>query len=202
MPHTQARLAVQDFGGHQAMSLRASIEGLFAAHGTRPDAAGVHPAVSPLEHALQCARLAERAGAGDALVAAALLHDVGRLGVCDGEVDRHDLRGVAWLAPHLGVDVIEPIRLHVAAKRYLVAIDPRYAAALPEEARRTLERQGGRMSSYEVWIFGAQPYAEQAIALRHWDDAARRPGLCTPGLDHYLPLLEALRDRPIADVVG
>jgi predicted HD phosphohydrolase len=201
MPHVQAGSAVREFGGNQAMSLRASIEGLFAAHGARPEAAGMASAVSPLEHALQCARLAERAGAGDALVAAALLHDVGRLGVCHGEVDRHDLRGAAWLASHLGVDVIEPIRLHVAAKRYLVATDPRYAAALPEEARCALHRQGGPMSSYEVWIFGAQPYAGQAIALRHWDDAARRPGLRTPGLDHYLPLLEALRDRPIADVV-
>ena len=186
------------------MDLLVSVETLFAVHGGRPAGAGGSSGISALEHALQCAWLAERAGSTDALVAAALLHDLGRLvGPASGDAgdDDHDLRTVAWLAPHLGVEVIEPIRLHVTAKRYLAATDPRYAAHLTLEALRQLERQGGRLSSYEAWMFGAQPYADQALALRQWDDSAHRPGLQTPGLRHYLPLLESLRDRPIIDVV-
>lgn len=186
------------------MNLLATVETLYVAHGGRPASAGASNGVSALEHALQCAWLAERAGSSDALVVAALLHDLGRLvgpAARDTGDDDHDLRTVAWLAPHLGVEVIEPIRLHVTAKRYLAATDPRYVAKLDPQALRQLERQGGRLSSYEVWMFGAQPYAEQALALRRWDDVAHRPGLRTPGLGHYLPLLESLRDRPIIDVV-
>ena len=186
------------------MNLLASVETLFALHGARPALAMGSNGVSALEHALQCAWLAERDGSSDALIAAALLHDLGRL-VCPvaGEAtdDDHDLRTVAWLAPHLGVDVIEPIRLHVTAKRYLATTNPRYLASLAPEALRQLERQGGRLSSYDLWMFGAQPYAEQALALRRWDNVAHRPGLQTPALGHYLPLLESLRDRPIIDVV-
>ena len=190
--------------GNLEMNLLASVETLLAVHGGRPALAMASTGVTALEPALQCARLAERDGSSDALVAAALLHDLGRLvGPVGGESedDDHDLRTVAWLAPHLGVDVIEPIRLHVTAKRYLAATSPRYLASLAPEALRQLERQGGRLSSYEAWMFGAQPYAEQALALRRWDDLAHRPGLQTPGLRHYLPLLESLRDRPIIDVV-
>src|SRR5262249_49953725 len=105
----------------------------------RGDAAYLGEPVSQTEHALQAARAAERAGAAAALVAAALLHDVGHL-LHDlpedcaraGIDDAHEERGGRWLGRHFGPDVVEPVRLHVAAKRYLCASDPTYLGRLSE----------------------------------------------------------------------
>lgn len=153
--------------------------------------------VSLLAHALQTAHLAERARAPRALVAAALLHDVGHLLArpadahpCD---DVHELRALGLLGSAFGRDVLEPVRLHVQAKRYLCTTDPRHAAALPPAARASLVLQGGRMSRDEVWLFEDTPYAEQAVALRRWDDAAHMPGKVTPPLDYFVDLLHEVR---------
>ena len=89
--------------------------------------------------------------------------------------------------------VLEPIRLHVQAKRYLVTTDPRHAAALPPAASAALALQGGRMSRDEVWLFEDTPYAEQSVALRRWDDAAHVPGKPTPLLAGFIELLCQVR---------
>src|SRR5262249_43366742 len=91
--------------------------------------------VSQTEHALQTAHLAESEGAPDSLVVAALLHDVGHLldglpeSIADTGIDgRHEAGGSEWLSRHFGPAVVDPVRLHVAAKRYLCAVDPGYLA--------------------------------------------------------------------------
>jgi [1-hydroxy-2-(trimethylamino)ethyl]phosphonate dioxygenase len=154
--------------------------------------------VSQEEHALQAAELAEREGAPDALVVAALLHDVGHL--LDGQDEdlasrgidgHHEQAGCAWLGRSFGPEVIEPIRLHVAAKRYLCAVEPSYAAGLSPASRLSLELQGGPMTPAEVAAFEGNPYFRDAIRLRHWDDAAKVPGLAVPGPSHYRDRLEA-----------
>ena len=109
------------------------------------------------------------------------------------------MRAVAYLAPAFGAELIEPIRLHVEAKRYLVATDRSYATMLTSASVQSLRRQGGPMSVDETWRFEGQPFCQEAIALRRWDDAARQPGQTTPSLRYYLGLLEGLRDRPLAD---
>lgn len=138
-------------------------------------------AVTEAEHALQSAHLAERSGAGGELVAAALLHDVGHLMHGLGEavaargVDgRHEECGAAWLARHFGAAVAEPVRLHVAAKRYLCAADPAYLAALSPASRRSLELQGGPFTEAEARRFESEPFWKEAVALRRWDDADPR----------------------------
>ncbi|MHB1558780.1 MAG: phosphonate degradation HD-domain oxygenase [Isosphaeraceae bacterium] len=155
-------------------------------------------AVSQEEHALQAAALAESEGAPDSLVLAALLHDVGHL--LDGQdedlaergVDgRHEEAGWAWLSRHLGPDVTEPIRLHVAAKRYLCAVDPSYRDGLSPASRLSLSLQGGLMTPSEAAAFEQNPHGQAAVRLRRWDDAAKVPGLAVPGPSHYRDRLAA-----------
>ena len=149
-------------------------------------------AVSQTEHALQAAFLAEREAAPDALVAAALLHDVGHLLEGQDEdlalhgVDgRHEIAGQVFLTQSFGPEVVEPIALHVAAKRYLCAVEPAYLEALSPSSRLSLELQGGPMTPEEQTQFERHPFHREALRLRRWDDAAKEVGLKTPGLEHY-----------------
>jgi gamma-butyrobetaine dioxygenase len=80
----------------------------------------------------------------------------------------------------------------VAAKRYLCFADPAYLNALSPSSVLSLRLQGGPMSSEEANAFLAQPFAEDAVALRHWDDEAKIPELPVPNADTYLPLLKTL----------
>lgn len=166
----------------------------------RGDAAYHGEAVSQTEHALQAAWAAEKAGAESRLIAAALLHDVGHLLHNLGETcaeagvdDQHEELGARWLARYFPPAVVEPLRLHVAAKRYLCAAEPDYFAQLSEASVLSLRLQGGPFTSAEVERFRAGPYAAAAVALRRWDEEAKVPGLPTPGLDHFHPHLEAAR---------
>jgi predicted HD phosphohydrolase len=153
--------------------------------------------VTALAHALQCAQLAEWAAAPDSLVAAALLHDIGHfiapLPGGDDIDDVHELRALGLLKCAFGADVIEPVRLHVQAKRYLVAVDAGYAATLSAASLHTLSLQGGAMAADEQRWFEALPFSAEAVALRRWDDAAKQPGRRTPPLAYYLALLPSVR---------
>ena len=141
-------------------------------------------------HMLQAGALAEAAGADSPLVAAALLHDIGHL---RHEADSgHGEAGARWLSQWFGDEVTEPVRLHVAAKRYLCAAEPGYLGLLSAESVRTLALQGGPMTRDEVAAFDALPHARDAVAVRHWDDQAKDPAVTPPGFAHFAPLLEAL----------
>lgn len=156
-------------------------------------------AVSQLEHALQAATLAEAEGADSALVTAALLHDIGHLlhdlpddSPEEGIDDVHEERAYRWLSGDFGPEVIEPIRLHVDAKRYLCAVEPSYRTTLSVPSQRSMELQGGAFSAQEAREFERRPYFEQGTRLRRWDDLAKAAGLATPPLDHFLPLVAAV----------
>ncbi|MCY7300859.1 MAG: HD domain-containing protein [Ilumatobacteraceae bacterium] len=159
--------------------------------------------VSMRDHMLQAASNAERSGASNEVVVAALLHDIGHLvnGVADeqrgdpGELEQvdfaHEEAGAQWLSAGFGPAVTEPVRLHVAAKRYLCAVEPTYFAALSPASVHTLGLQGGPMDAGEVAAFAVGPHADATVALRRFDDAGKREGDHTPDLDHFLPLLHA-----------
>ena len=154
--------------------------------------------VSQTQHALQTAWLAEQAGAPPALVAAALLHDIGHLLVPDVEPPEstsgdpgHAETAAAFLAPGFIDSVVEPVRLHVAAKSYLCAVEPHYPDRLTPASQVSLGHQGGLMTPAEAAAFLAVPHAEAALALRRWDEMGRVPGLPTPPLAHFRPCLEA-----------
>lgn len=154
-------------------------------------------AVSQREHALQCAALAEQDGQPAALIAAALLHDIGHLlhdlpadAPDTGIDDHHENSGQRFLERCFGPDVTEPVRLHVAAKRYLCAVDPQYHEGLSGPSQVSLQLQGGPMNAEEVREFEAGAFARQAVRLRRWDDQAKVPGLTVPDLDHFARYLQ------------
>jgi phosphonate degradation associated HDIG domain protein len=153
-------------------------------------------AVNQRQHALQCAALAEAEKAGAALIAAALLHDIGHLlhgdetAALRGLDMAHEELGNAWLAAHFGPEVCDPVRLHVDAKRYLCHANPDYFATLSPASVRSLELQGGAFSPAEADAFLERPHARQAVRLRLWDDRAKDPDLETPPLAHFRPYVE------------
>ena len=157
---------------------------LFATKGREPYGEDV----SVAEHGLQCAALAVREGEEDALVVAALLHDVGHL-IEDPDdafgVHRHDVGGARFLARHFPEAVVAPVRLHVAAKRYRVAVDPGYAARLSAASTHTLAHQGGPMAPDEVRAFEAEPHKAAALRLREWDDCGKVDGLAVAPVEAY-----------------
>ena len=185
-----------------SMDIVQQIEELFHAHGASfYDGARAEP-VTARAHALQCAQLAEWADAPTSLVAAALLHDIGHFIAPDAALqpldDVHELRALGFLVSNFGAEVVEPIRLHVQAKRYLVAVEPVYASTLSAASTHTLRLQGGPMSPDELHLFDTLPHSADALALRRWDDLAKQPQRKTPPLDYYLTLLETVRRRPEA----
>ena len=161
------------------------------------DVYGEH--VSQLDHALQCAALAEAEGASDHLIAAALLHDYGHLFEGRGDVAeregrdaRHEVHGARALRRWFGPEVVGPVVLHVAAKRYLCAAEPEYEAALSPASILSLELQGGRFTPAQCRRFEQRRFGADAIRLRRWDDAGKVAGLKTPGLDSYWPMLRQI----------
>lgn len=149
--------------------------------------------INQQQHALQAAWLAEREGHDDAMVTAALLHDIGHLvhklgdnPAAAGVDDQHEELGNAWLIRHFGPEVTEPVRLHVAAKRYLCAVEADYFAKLSPDSVRSLALQGGPMSAEEVAAFEALPHSAEAVQLRRYDEQAKVKGLETPPVAHFM----------------
>jgi [1-hydroxy-2-(trimethylamino)ethyl]phosphonate dioxygenase len=154
--------------------------------------------VSMTEHMLQSAYAAEQDSAQPQLVAAALLHDYGHfihelpVDAAEHGIDtQHEEVAHAFLSEHFGPEIAEPIRMHVAAKRYLCATDPSYLGELSPASVHSLRLQGGPYSPEEVAEFELSPYARDAVRLRRYDDIGKVEGLETPDLEHYRPVLEA-----------
>jgi phosphonate degradation associated HDIG domain protein len=155
-------------------------------------------AVNQRAHALQTAWLAERDGGDAALVTACLTHDIGHMihdlgedPARDGIDDRHEALGAAWLTRWFGPEVTEPVRLHVAAKRYLCGAEADYFAKLSPDSVRSLALQGGPMTPDACARFRAGPHAEAAVRLRRFDEAAKVKDLATPPVAHFLPHVTA-----------
>ncbi len=159
--------------------------------------------LSQLDHAVQTAALAVADGAGDGLVVAALLHDVGHLldlAATDGGVPAavdlgHEAVGARYLAALFPPSVTGPIALHVRAKRYRCAVDPRYLATLSDGSRRSLALQGGPYELDEVAAFESNPGFADAVRLRSWDDGGKVDVLDVLDLDAYLPMLRSVALR-------
>jgi len=155
--------------------------------------------VTIAEHVLLTAAAAERQGGTDTLIAACLMHDVGHwLDEPDDAYGLHDHGdlGGDWVAARFGEAVAEPVRLHVDAKRFLCARDPRYHDRLSEASQYTLTMQGGPMSADEADRFEARSYADDAVRLRRLeDDHGKLTGVDVPPLSQFRPLLDCLETR-------
>lgn len=162
--------------------------------------------LSQLDHALQTASRAVAAGASNALIAAALLHDVGHLldldarsaaassststPSGDGGGPAHEDIGARYLTAVFPPSVTGPIALHVRAKRYLCAMEPAYASGLSLGSRASLVVQGGPLSVGDTVAFERNPSSADAVALRRWDDAGKVIGADVAPLERYRSLLD------------
>ena len=164
--------------------------------------------VDELAHALQCAELADGAGADEELLLACLLHDVGRYAVAQegigdtlepiappaGKARGHHEAGADLIAPYVPERVAFLIRAHADAKRYLCATEPAYYESLSSGSQRTLTLQGGLMTAAEAERAARHPWWPDALLLRRWDDGAKVPGKPTRPLSAWKPLLERYFD--------
>ncbi len=165
--------------------------------------------VTEVEHALQCADRAIDADADDALVVAALFHDIGHLLPGGAAVttptrveltfpstdDEHQRVGAQALRRWFGPEVTAPVALHVAAKRYLCGTDRSYSDALSPSSVHSLAMQGGPMGEDEAAAFRGRSGWADAVRLRRWDDAAKVPGTETRSLDDHGERIASLLDR-------
>ena len=156
-------------------------------------------AVTMSQHMEQTAACAVANKETDAMIAAALLHDVGHfvtdlpLDAIDHGVDAlHEQVGAHFLSQHFPAEVTEPIRQHVAAKKYLCAVDPEYFNLLSDASVLSLQVQGGPMTPTEKAEFESNPHYKQAVQLRKYDDDGKVIGLTIHPFREYLPLLQRL----------
>ncbi|CZR68274.1 related to Phosphonoacetate hydrolase [Phialocephala subalpina] len=155
--------------------------------------------VSQLEHSLQAAHLAHKAGVDDETVLGALLHDVGRFipqsmdmpkmiapgGTFIGRAS-HEVLGERYLK-ELGFSekICQLVGAHVMAKRYLTAVDKGYYDGLSDSSKQTLKFQGGIFNEQQVKEAKKDPRLEQKLAVRRWDDLAKDPNLKSEPLSFY-----------------
>ena len=155
--------------------------------------------VTMAQHMLQTAQSAEKAGADSTQIVAALLHDIGHYkneipesSLAKGVNNFHEEAGANFLAEYFPESVVEPIRQHVAAKRYLCAVKVDYFARLSEASIHTLNLQGGPMNEKEIEEFEKNQYLDQCINLRHWDEEGKDPDREHPPFSYYRPLIDSL----------
>ena len=154
--------------------------------------------LSVLEHMLQSALEAETAHAETHDIVATLLHDIGHFVVefpsdmKNVEDTGHDKAGAAILEPFFDPEIVEPIRFHVRAKRYLCTVEPSYYDKLTLPAQHTFRLQGGKMSAAEIEEFKALPFAEGATRLRRWCDLGMTPGRKTKRFKEYYSLINSV----------
>jgi phosphonate degradation associated HDIG domain protein len=153
--------------------------------------------VTQLEHALQCATLAKQNNASNELITASLLHDIGHLlhdlpddASDNGIDDVHEELAAKYLEQHFKKSVVEPVKLHVQAKRYLCAVADGYFKSLSEPSKISLGFQGGIMNQNEVIEFEKNEFFKDAVALRKWDDLAKDATLASPSLDTFINAID------------
>lgn len=157
------------------------------------------------EHMYQTAHLAEKSGASDELIVAALLHDIGHFtnefpdNAADLGIDaHHDRAGARVLAPFFPKLVTDCVRHHVSAKRYLCATTPEYFDTLSPASVHSLELQGGPMSEQAAEKFGRNSDIDAIVQVRKWDDEGKIPGLKTESFEYFAPIIQRVVDRHTA----
>ena len=170
------------------------IELLYAARG------GLHygEGVTQLEHALQCAVLAQAEGAPPSVIVAALLHDIGHLvekeeDVAEGRFDdRHETVGARMLECLFPESVYRPVALHVAAKRYLCFTEPQYWAGLSPASQKSLKLQGDPFDQAQALAFERASHWQDAVQLRRFDDMGKAAEISGRAFADFIPLIREL----------
>jgi predicted HD phosphohydrolase len=179
--------------------MKAIVEKIVSIYERRGNEKYADEEVTQLQHALHCAKLALDEQAPPPMVVAAFLHDIGHIlgqdalpaGVEQDLHDHHEETGFAFLTQHFSPVIADPVRLHVAAKRWLCTTDPDYAQRLSPTSYKSYLDQGGRMSDEERRQFEAHPNFAAAVQVRRWDDQGKNPQEVLPSLQELVPLIEA-----------
>lgn len=165
--------------------------------------------VTMAEHMLQGATFAEAEGQPEVLVVAALLHDIGHFTsefgtftMEDTDDRHHEAAGAAVLERFFPKLVVDCVRHHVAAKRYLCAVRPEYFEALSEASVHSLKLQGGPMAAAEVAAFETEENLREIVTVRHYDDSGKVAGMETPGFDHFAPMVRRVVAEHCASAAG
>ena len=152
--------------------------------------------VTQLEHALQCAELAEQNDHPSYIITAALLHDIGHLiypdkdPIHDGKDGQHENLGADYLSKYFRDEVILPIRAHVDSKRYLSFVEKEYYNSLSEASKTSLTAQGGPFKKKEADNFIKKPFMIESVQMRRYDDMAKILNKKTPDLNYFKPYLQ------------
>lgn len=153
--------------------------------------------VTQLEHALQCANLAEQNNHAKEFITAALLHDIGHLlydgkdPIHEGKDGYHENLGADYLSQYFDEKVTIPIRAHVNSKRYLAFAEESYLNLLSEASKISLVAQGGPFTKEEAKNFINKPFMKEAVQLRRFDDQAKEHNKITPSIEHFQHYVES-----------
>ena len=153
--------------------------------------------VTMSEHMIQTAMLAEKAKCDDNLICSSLLHDYGHFilenpdELVELNIDgQHENIGYEYLKGFFKKEVVDPIKYHVLAKRYL-AKDKKYFNLLSEASKASLDLQGGILNTEESAKFEAQEYFKSSILLRKFDEAAKKTDIKMKSIHDYQKLLSS-----------
>jgi phosphonate degradation associated HDIG domain protein len=165
--------------------------------------------VTMAEHMLQGAYLAEQQGEAEIIIVAALLHDIGHFtsefgsfSMDDAHDKHHEEAGAEVLERFFPRLVVDCVRHHVAAKRYICATDVSYFDQLSAASVHSLKLQGGPMNAREIAAFEKNPNLAEIVRVRRLDDAGKIEGMATPGFSHYAPMLQRIVDAHCGVTVG
>ena len=149
------------------------------------------------EHMIQSAMLAEQAKSKDELVCSCLLHDYGHfiiedpVGLVKNDKDgNHESIGYEYLKKFFKKEIVEPIKYHVLAKRYL-SRNKKYYNHLSDASRISLKLQGGILNKKESDEFKKVPYFKNAIKLRKFDELAKKTNIKMKPINDYKDLLNS-----------
>tara|TARA_B100000700_G_scaffold128833_1_gene144363 strand:- start:191 stop:727 length:537 start_codon:yes stop_codon:yes gene_type:complete len=153
--------------------------------------------VTIAEHMIQSAMVAEKTKSKNNLICSCLLHDYGHFIVEDpdelvknNQDGKHEDIGYEYLKKFFKKDIVEPIRHHVLAKRYL-ARDKKYYNRLSEASKVSLKLQGGVLNNKEAKIFEKDEFFKDSIKLRKFDEAAKKIGVNIKDISEYKNLLKS-----------
>ena len=149
------------------------------------------------EHMIQSAMIAEKAKSPNSLICSCLLHDYGHFILEDPDklvkkkIDgKHEDIGYEYLKRFFNKNVVEPIKYHVLAKRYL-AREKKYFNLLSDASKISLKLQGGVLNKNESKKFEKKDFFNQSIKLRKFDEAAKRTGIKIKSIIEYKNLLSS-----------
>jgi len=153
--------------------------------------------VTMTEHMIQSAMLAEKNKSSSSLICASLLHDYGHF-ILDNpdklvnqkEDGKHEDVAYRYLKKYFKKNVVEPIKIHVKAKRYL-ARNQKYYRILSQASKVSLHLQGGVMNEEESEKFEKEKFFDDAIKLRKFDEAAKKTGIKMKNINDYKNLLNS-----------